>query len=258
MRFFIELAYNGKNFFGWQVQKKVSTVEEKLEHCLSQLLKNSINVIGASRTDKGVHARQMFAHFDLEKKIKKQRLLINRLNIFLPNSIRVFNIFPVKENTHARFSAIKRTYKYYLTQEKNPFNQDFSWYCFYYPLNIQKMNIASKKLMEYKDFSSFCKKKGNNNKNEKENNICKIYHANWSYENKEDKNILCFTIEANRFLRSMVRAIIGTLINVGREKISINEFLKIIESKNSNFCKFIVPACGLFLTRILYPEEIFL
>ncbi|WP_394798960.1 tRNA pseudouridine synthase A [Blattabacterium cuenoti] len=158
MRFFIELAYNGKHFFGWQIQKKVSTVEEKLEYCLSKLLKTPINIVGAGRTDKGVHAEQMFAHFDYEKEISKN--FVDKLNIFLPNSIRVFNIFPVKKNIHARFDAIKRTYKYYLTRDKNPFNQDFSWYCFY-PLNIQKMNAASIKLMEYEDFSSFCKKKKN-------------------------------------------------------------------------------------------------
>ncbi|WP_185860735.1 tRNA pseudouridine(38-40) synthase TruA [Blattabacterium cuenoti] len=247
MRFFIELSYNGKHFFGWQIQKKVNTVEERLEYCLSKLLKTSINVVGAGRTDKGVHAKQMFAHFDYKKEIGNN--FIDRLNVFLPKNIKVLNIFPVKKNIHARFYAIKRTYKYYLTREKNPFNQDFSWYCFY-PLNIQKMNIASKKLMEYKDFSSFCKKKRTN---KKENNICQIYHAYWS----EHNNILCFTIEGNRFLRSMVRAIIGTLIDVGRNKISINEFVKIIELKNTNFCRLIVPACGLFLTKILYPEDIF-
>ncbi|WP_185861289.1 tRNA pseudouridine(38-40) synthase TruA [Blattabacterium cuenoti] len=248
MRFFIELAYNGKYFFGWQIQRKVITVEEKLEYCLSKLLKTSINVIGASRTDTGVHAKQMFAHFDYEKIIKND--FVNRLNIFLPKSIKVFNIFPVKKNIHARFDAIKRTYKYYLTREKNIFYEDFSWYCFY-PLNIKKMNTASKKLLKYKDFSSFCKKKRTN---EKENNICEIYHASWS----EKKNVLCFTIEANRFLRSMVRAIVGSLVDVGRNKINIDEFVKIIELKNSNFCKLIVPACGLFLTKILYPEDIFL
>ncbi|WP_185862155.1 tRNA pseudouridine(38-40) synthase TruA [Blattabacterium cuenoti] len=246
MRFFIELAYNGKYFYGWQIQKKVSTIEEKLEYCLSKLLKISINVVGAGRTDKGVHAKQMFAHFDYEKIISND--FIKKLNIFLPKSIKVLNIFPVKENIHARFNAIKRTYKYYLTRDKDPFYQDFSWYCFY-PLNIQKMNIASSKLMQYKDFSSFCKKRTS------ENNICKINSAYWTVLNN---NILCFTIESNRFLRSMVRSIIGTLIHVGKNKISISEFIKIIESKNSNFCRHIVPACGLFLTKIIYPEDIFL
>lgn len=247
MRFFIELSYNGKHFFGWQIQKNVSTVEEELEYCLSKLLKTTINVVGAGRTDKGVHAKQMFAHFDYEKEIKNN--FVDRLNIFLPKSIKIFNIFPVKKNIHARFNAIKRTYKYYLTCEKNPFYQDFSWYCFY-TLNIQKMNLASKELLKYKDFSSFCKKKNH----KKENNICQIYRAYWN----ENNNFLCFTIEANRFLRSMVRAITGALINVGRNKININEFIKIIELKNSNFCKSIVPACGLFLTKIVYPKDIFL
>ncbi|WP_185869630.1 tRNA pseudouridine(38-40) synthase TruA [Blattabacterium cuenoti] len=245
MRFFIELAYNGKYFYGWQIQKKVITVEEKLEFCLSKLLKKNINVIGAGRTDKGVHAKQMFAHFDYEKKIDNN--FIYKLNIFLPKSIQVFKILPVKNNIHARFNAISRTYKYYLTSEKKPFNQDFSWYCFYI-LDIDLMNLASQKLIQYKDFSSFCKKK-----TIKKNNICQINNAFWYKRN----NIFCFTIEANRFLRSMVRSIIGTIIDVGRKKISINEFIKIIESKNNNYCSPIVPACGLFLTKILYPEDIF-
>ncbi|WP_185876850.1 tRNA pseudouridine(38-40) synthase TruA [Blattabacterium cuenoti] len=249
MRYFIELSYNGKYFYGWQIQKKVSTVEGNLEYCLSKLLKKSINVIGAGRTDKGVHAKQMFAHFDYEDQINVNNL-IKKLNIFLPKSIRILNIFPVKKNVHARFNAIKRTYKYYLIREKNPFYQDFSWYCFY-ELNIQNMNLASKKLINYQDFSSFCKK----NIYDKGNNICKLTHVSWSIINN---NILCFSIESNRFLRSMVRFIVGTLIDVGRNKIGINDFIKIVESKNSNICKSIVPAHGLFLTKIIYPNEIFL
>ncbi len=159
LRFFIELAYNGKHYHGWQIQKKENnTIEEKLEYCLSKLLKTSLNVIGAGRTDSGVHAKQMFAHFDLEKNIKSINInLIKRLNLFLPKDIRIINIFPVKKHIHARFSAISRTYQYYLLCEKNPFLQDFSWYCFY-PLDIKKMNVASKILMEYRNFSSFCKK----------------------------------------------------------------------------------------------------
>ncbi len=155
LRFFIELAYNGKYYHGWQIQKKTNTIEEKLEYCLSKLLKTSLNVVGAGRTDSGVHAKQMFAHFDLKNRINKN--LVKRLNVFLPKDIKVINIFPVKKHIHARFSAISRTYKYYLTSEKNPFFQDFSWYCFY-SLNIKKMNIASRILMEYKNFSAFCKK----------------------------------------------------------------------------------------------------
>ncbi|AWU39531.1 tRNA pseudouridine synthase A [Blattabacterium punctulatus CPU2] len=247
MRFFIELSYNGKDYYGWQIQNKVNSVEEKLESCLSILLKTPINIVGAGRTDKGVHAKQMFAHFDIEKKISNN--FIKKLNIFLPKSIHVFNIFPVKKNVHARFNAISRTYKYYLTYKKNPFFQDFSWYCFY-PLNIKRMNEATRILMKYKDFSSFSKKR-----NEKKNNICEIYDANWSIKNTH----FCFTIEANRFLRNMVRSIIGTLVDVGREKISINRFIEIIELKNKDYCsKTIPPPCGLFLYKIIYPEDIFL
>ncbi|AER40346.1 MAG: tRNA pseudouridine(38-40) synthase TruA [Flavobacteriales bacterium] len=249
MRYFIELAYNGKYYHGWQIQKEVKSVEERLEYCLSKLLKKSINVVGAGRTDKGVHAQQMFAHFDFENNISPN--LIRKLNIFLPRSIHVFNIFPVKQHIHARFNAISRIYKYYLTCEKNPFIQDFSWYCFY-PLDIEKMNHATKILMKYRDFSSFCKKY---RKKRVINNICKIYYAYWS---KKDTNF-CFTIEANRFLRNMVRSIIGTLIDVGRKKISIDRFIEIIELKNDVYPRStIVPACGLFLTKIIYPEDIFL
>ncbi|WP_185865037.1 tRNA pseudouridine(38-40) synthase TruA [Blattabacterium cuenoti] len=249
MRFFIELSYNGKDFYGWQIQKKVNTIEEKLEYCLSKILRNPINLIGASRTDKGVHAKQMFAHFDYyDKNNIDFNTLKNRVNIFLPNSIKILNIFPVKKNVHARFDAIKRIYQYHITCKKNPFNQNLSWYCFY-SLNIKKMNIASKKLLDYKDFSAFCKKIQKN-----KNNNCKIYRAFW-YRKKES---IYFTIEANRFLRSMVRSIIGTIIDVGRNKISIDDFVKIIESKNFRLCSPLVPPYGLFLSKIIYPKDIFL
>ncbi|WP_185877385.1 tRNA pseudouridine(38-40) synthase TruA [Blattabacterium cuenoti] len=251
MRFFIELSYNGKDFFGWQIQKGLKTIEESIEYCLSKILHNPINLIGAGRTDKGVHAKQMFAHFDYSYNIE-YNLIIKRLNIFLPNSIKVINIFPVKNNIHARFNAIKRTYKYYITYDKNPFKENFYWHCFYL-LDIEKMNIVSKKLLLYKDFSSFCKKNVKNN-NHKINNNCHIYRAFW----KKEKNYFYFTIESNRFLRSMVRSIVGTMIDVGRGKITINNFIKIIKSKNFNHHSQIAPSYGLFLTNITYPEDIFL
>ncbi|WP_185851009.1 tRNA pseudouridine(38-40) synthase TruA [Blattabacterium cuenoti] len=247
MRFFIELSYNGKYYHGWQIQKKVKSVEEKLEYCLSKLLSTSINIIGAGRTDKGVHARQMFAHFDFEEKLDSN--LTKRLNIFLPKSIHVINIFPVKKYAHARFHALSRTYKYYLISEKNPFIQDFSWY-YIYPLDFIRMNKASKILMRYKNFSSFCKKR----KDRKSDNICEIYYAHWS----KYKTHFCFTIQANRFLRNMVRSIIGTLVDIGRSKISINEFIKILELENPIYRNSqIAPPYGLFLTKIIYPEDIF-
>ncbi|WP_185882947.1 tRNA pseudouridine(38-40) synthase TruA [Blattabacterium cuenoti] len=249
MRFFIELSYNGKNFHGWQIQKRVKTIEDTVEYCLSKLLKESINIIGAGRTDKGVHAKQMFAHFDYEKNIKNN--FVKRINIFLPKHIKIIKIIPVKKNIHARFHAISRTYKYYIENVKNPFNQDFSWYCAY-SLDYEKMNKASKILLSYKDFSTF--RKGEKKKIIGQNNICHIYYVSW----KKIYDTLCFTIESNRFLRSMVRSIIGTLIDVGRNKITINEFIKIIELKNSDYCSSIVPACGLFLYKISYPDNIFL
>ncbi|WP_185871103.1 tRNA pseudouridine(38-40) synthase TruA [Blattabacterium cuenoti] len=247
MRFFIELIYNGKNFHGWQIQKKVKTVEGTIEYCLSKLLKKPINIIGAGRTDAGVHAKQMFAHFDYENQIHSDFLY--KLNIFLPNSIRVNNIFQVKNYVHARFDAISRTYKYFFTYKKNPFYHDVCLH-YFYSLDHKKMNKASKILMDYKDFSFFCKKNSSN-----KNNICHIYQSYWSFK----KNIFYFTIEANRFLRSMVRFIIGSLLDVGRKKIDIDEFIKIMQFKkiNYDYSKSIVPPYGLFLTKILYPEDIF-
>ncbi|WP_317167329.1 tRNA pseudouridine(38-40) synthase TruA [Blattabacterium cuenoti] len=242
------MSYNGKNFFGWQKQKYVRTIENEVEYCLSKLLKKSINIIGAGRTDRGVHAKQMVAHFDYEKEISNH--LVKRLNIFLPKSIRIHDIFCVKNNIHARFDAIKRTYKYYITSSKDPFYHDFSWHCFY-SLDIHKMNDVAKELLKYNDFSSFCKKK-NEKKNEKKK--CIIYFASW----KKEKNILCFTITANRFLRSMVRLIVGSFISIGRGKMKKEEFFKILESKNSFPFGFTVPACGLFLHKIVYPSNIML
>ncbi|WP_185872772.1 tRNA pseudouridine(38-40) synthase TruA [Blattabacterium cuenoti] len=248
MRFFIEVSYNGKNFHGWQIQKNTNkSIEGVLEFCLSKLLKAPINIIGAGRTDTGVHAKQMFAHFDYENQIKKY-YLIHRLNIFLPKSIYVKNIFPVKNNIHARFSAISRTYQYYLTYKNNPFFNDILWHCFY-KLDFRIINQASHILMHYNDFSSFCKKELY-----KTNNKCKIYRAFWT----KKKQYLCFTIEANRFLRSMVRSIIGTIIDVGRQEISITKFIKIIEFKNNRLCSPKVPAHGLFLSKILYPKDIYI
>ncbi|WP_185882434.1 tRNA pseudouridine(38-40) synthase TruA [Blattabacterium cuenoti] len=249
MRFFIEVSYDGKNFYGWQIQKnKNKSIEGILEYCLSKLLKKPINIIGAGRTDTGVHAKQMFAHFDYDNRMRKY-YLIKRLNIFLPNSIYVHDIVPVKNHIHARFSAISRTYQYYLTYEKNPFFHHILWHCFY-KLDLKIMNQASKILIDYNDFSSFSKKRLYNITNNK----CHIYRAFW----KKQQNFLCFTIEANRFLRSMVRSIIGTILDVGRQQISITEFINIIELKNNRFSSPKVPAHGLFLSKILYPKDIYI
>ncbi|WGH27864.1 MAG: tRNA pseudouridine(38-40) synthase TruA [Candidatus Bostrichicola ureolyticus] len=245
MRYFIELAYNGNNYHGWQIQKNNISIEEVLEYCLSKLLKRSINLIGAGRTDSGVHALQMFAHFDFEKNIEIS--LVDKLNRFLPKSIKVFRIFMVKNNAHARFDVIKRTYEYHILLQKDPFCYKMNWQLSGVKLNIQKMNQASEFLIKNTDFSIFCKKNKSSTKN------CILYKAYWDlYGNK-----LCFTIEANRFLRNMVRSIVGTIIKIGIEKLSIEDFIKIIKNNNRNLLGSSAPPYGLFLVKIIYNNKIY-
>ncbi len=243
-RFFIKLAYNGSEFHGWQKQLNASSVQETLEHCLSLLVQESLEIIGCGRTDTGVHAREFFAHFNLNLNNNTifSPAFINKLNNFLPKSIVVYNIFPVEPLQHARFSAISRTYKYYLHTQKDPFVDNFSL-LFHQSLAIDKMNEASKILLEYKDFSCFSKS-GTQTKT----NNCKIMHAQWEADN--DKYI--FTITADRFLRNMVRAIVGTLLEVGIRKINTDDFRKIIENKNRSYAGVSVPAKALFLEKIEY------
>lgn len=245
-RYFIELAYNGKNYNGWQIQDNAPSVQQTINEAISVILKENINIVGCGRTDTGVHARQFYAHFDLEEKIQHLPIenLINKLNGLLPRDISIYNIFPVQPELHARFSAIKRTYEYKISKCKDPFDFDFSYYC-PYSLNLQLMNKAASLLLTYSDFTSFSKLH-----TQVKTNFCKIEHATW----QENKYSLIFRITADRFLRNMVRAIVGTLIDVGREKISIQEFYIIIESKNRSNAGFSVPAKGLYLTEITYPE----
>lgn len=241
------MSYNGKLYHGWQIQKSVLTIEKTLENVISILLKQPINIIGAGRTDTGVHAQEMYAHFDFNKKI--QNNFVNRLNSFLPKEIKIFNIYKVINKAHARFDATSRTYKYFLSLGKNPFYNDLSWIWKGGALSIDKMNQASYLLMKYNNFRSFCK-----NDKYKQNYICNIYQAYWS----NNKNFYFFTIEANRFLRNMVRSIVGTIVDIGRGKIKIEDFIDIIESKDRKKSGESAPASGLFLTKIKYPENIFL
>lgn len=247
MRYFIKLSYNGKLYHGWQIQKSVITIEETLENVISILLKQPINIIGAGRTDAGVHAKEMYAHFDFDKEIKNN--FINNLNSFLPKEIKIFNIYKVINKAHARFDAISRTYKYFLSLGKNPFYNDLSWIWIRGALSIEKMNEASSLLIKNKNFSSFCK-----NDKYRQHNICNIYKAYWSI----NKNFLYFTIEADRFLRNMVRSIVGTIVDIGRGKIEIQDFINIINAKNRKTSGESAPAAGLFLTKIKYPKNIFL
>ncbi len=242
MRYFIEFSYRGTNYHGWQIQPGAISIQEVLSKALSLLLRQDIEIVGAGRTDSGVHAKQMFAHFDYIQSFDKE-ILIKKLNSFLPQDIVVHNIYDVTEDAHARFDAVSRTYEYHIHLEKNAFTQDMSWY-HHRSLDVNKMNEAAKILLDYEDFECFSK-----THTDVFTFNCTITEAYWT----EHNNHLVFTITANRFLRNMVRAIVGTLVNVGIGKIEINELHDIIQSKQRSKAGFSVPAHGLFLTKVRYP-----
>ncbi len=245
MRYFIELSYAGTRYHGWQTQPNADTVQNNIEKALSLLLRFPTPITGAGRTDSGVHARQMFAHFDTNL-IFDPNDLVYKLNSFLSHDIAIHQIFAVQDQAHARFDAVSRQYKYYIHSKKNPFLNDFSWY--YKPeLDLKAMNEAAKSLLFFTDFKSFSK-----THTDVKTYICHIEEAYWQKENDQ----LVFTITADRFLRNMVRAIAGTLINVGLGKITPTDMVKIIEARNRNKAGFSVPAHGLFLEKITYPEHL--
>lgn len=245
MRYFIELSYNGRAYHGWQNQPNAISVQEVLEDALSTLLKEEITIVGAGRTDSGVHAKQMYAHFNSVNKFSLEKL-IYKLNSFLPNDIAVQDVFNVNDEAHARFDAISREYKYKISLFKNVFSFNNSYY-FKQELDVNKMNEAAKILFEYDDFECFSK----SNTDVKTYN-CKILKAEWIYES----NDLVFTIKADRFLRNMVRAIVGTLINVGIGKINVDQLHDIIKSKNRSQAGASVPGHALYLEKIEYPKNI--
>jgi tRNA pseudouridine38-40 synthase len=241
LRYFIELSYNGKNYHGWQIQPDVISVQEKLNDAISTIFQEKIQVVGAGRTDTGVHASQMFAHFDIEKVLKGD--VIFKLNSILPNDISVSKVFLVAAEKHVRFDAISRSYEYKICLDRNPFLLDFSWQIHSQKPNVFLMNEAAKLLLEYTDFQTFSKVK-----TDVYTFNCDVTEAFWVANGNE----LTFHISANRFLRNMVRAIVGTLVDVGLGKISKEEFRSIIESKNRGNAGLSVPAKGLFLTKIKY------
>ncbi|AYO57169.1 tRNA pseudouridine(38-40) synthase TruA [Chryseobacterium sp. 6424] len=241
MRYFIEFSYSGKNYFGYQIQPNEITVQEELEKALSTILREEIKTTGAGRTDTGVHAKKIFAHFDYGHDLDAQ--LPYRLNSFLPPDISVKRIFKVKDDFHARFDATYRTYEYYISQEKNPFTQDAAWQMWKRTLEVGKMNEACQILFEYNDFTSFAKLHTDN-----KTNLCKIYKACWQQNGAELK----FTISADRFLRNMVRSIVGTMVEIGNGKIPPSDLRRIIEAKNRNAAGTSAPAQGLFLVDVGY------
>jgi tRNA pseudouridine38-40 synthase len=246
MRYFIQLSFNGKNFHGWQIQPNAISVQEVLENALSKLLKKKLNIVGAGRTDAGVHAKQMFAHFDYEGKFDLGELT-KKLNAFLPNSISIINIKKVNTNSHARFEAINRSYEYHISLGKDPFLVDNTWQIITKKLDVEKMNKAAAILLNYTNFRCFSK-----SKTDVFTYDCTITKAEWILEN----NILIFHITANRFLRNMVRAIVGTLYSIGIDKIDLEDFKKIIESQDRKKAGISVPAQGLYLTKVMYPFKI--
>jgi len=245
-RYFIHLAYKGTNYHGWQIQPNAVTIQQTLNEALSVILRENINLIGAGRTDAGVHASSFYAHFDLnpEQNIDINQLVF-KLNCYLPHDIAIYNIYPVSNKAHARFDAISRTYKYYMFTCKNPFYTDTSYFLFK-KVNVERMNEVCSLLKNYNNFTSFSKRS-----TETKTNLCDIYRAEWI--KKGDK--LIFTVEANRFLRNMVRALVGTMIEVGEGKLSLEEFTNIIEGQDRTLARYSFPANGLFLTDIKYPKS---
>lgn len=243
MRYFIQFSYFGKAYHGWQKQPNAITVQQVLEQGLSMLLRSQISVMGAGRTDTGVHAKEMYAHFDYDE-ITNIVDLAHRLNNYLPDDIAVKSIFKVQPETHARFDALERTYEYWIVQKKNPFYSDAAYFV-WSSLDITAMNVAATILMEFEDFECFSK-----SNTDVRTYLCKIKKAVWQV--KEDK--LVFTITADRFLRNMVRAIVGTLLEVGLGKIKPEAISAIIKSKDRGKAGTSVPAKALYLTKVLYPE----
>lgn len=241
MRYFIKLAYNGTRYHGWQYQPNASSVQETMNKALSVILNTEINIMGAGRTDTGVHAKEMYAHFDFEISFDIPNL-VHKLNSYLPKDIAVYDIIPVHDEAHTRFDAVKRTYEYHVNTFKDVFSQDKSWY-FHQKLDVDLMNEAAKLLFNHTDFQCFSKVNTDVNTFD-----CTIFQAYWKQENDS----LIFTISANRFLRNMVRAIVGTLVNIGLYKTTLTDFNAIVESKNRDKAGFSVPAHGLYLTKIEY------
>lgn len=247
-RYFIYIAFNGSRYHGWQVQPNSTSVQKILNDALSHVLREKICTTGAGRTDAGVNASAFCAHFDCSvPDLGLRENTIFRLNRILPADIAVLSIKRTASDAHARYSAISRTYRYYISRKKDPFSEQFRWYV-YGNLDICEMNKAAKILLSHTDFTSFSRLHSGN-----KTNICRIMSASWDIENDQ----LIFTIVADRFLRNMVRAIVGTMVNVGRGKITAGQFEEIIIAKDRARAGMTAPARGLFLAGIEYPEELF-
>jgi len=243
MRYFIWFGYDGTRYHGWQIQPNAISVQSELQRCLSLLLRQEVSVVGAGRTDTGVHARHMAAHFDIEQLPMSEQDLAHKLNGLLPQDIAVYGVERVADDQHARFSATSRTYHYYVHTRKDPFLRDYSLEL-HYQLDYDRMNEAGLILMEYDDFGAFCKA-GSDVKT----TICHVTHAQW---HQTSPTTWYFEITANRFLRNMVRAVVGTLIEVGRGRMTLDEFRQVILGGHRTQAGESMPAKALFLENVDY------
>lgn len=259
-RYFITFSYDGTNYHGWQIQPNANTVQQELQRALSLLLRRNIEVVGAGRTDTGVHARMMAAHFDWESREENGKdnsestnsplpisceQMVYRMNRILPRDISVIDVFPVDNDMHARFSATSRTYHYYIHTRKDPFERHYSLQI-NYPLDFGKMNEAARFFLQHEDYAAFCKAGGDN-----KTTICHVTEARWV---QTSPTTWYFEITANRFLRNMVRAVVGTLIDVGRGKITMQQFQNILHNGTRSDAGESMPGNALFLENVGYPN----
>lgn len=243
MRYFLRLAYNGANYHGWQSQPNAVSVQSTIEEALTMVLRVPTAITGAGRTDAGVNAREMYAHFDVAEPIADAAGLVNRLNSILPRDIAIYDLIAVHEDAHARFDATARTYKYFLHTEKSPFLHAQSYFC-RVPLDFDKMNEAAAMLLDVVDFTSFSKLH-----TDVATNNCDVRYARWNREGEQ----WVFTITADRFLRNMVRAVVGTLIDVGRGRLTLSQFADVISQRDRCAAGTSVPGHALYLWRVEYP-----
>ena len=248
MRYFLELGYLGSPFYGWQRQPDRPTVQQSVEQALATLLQEPVEVVGAGRTDTGVHAAYYVAHVDFARPVEDAEQLLYKLNRLLPAAIVVHRLIPVAETAHARFSAVEREYRYFVEPRKNPFTQATRWQ-YTVPLDVERMNEAARCLLETDDFTTFAKLNSNNTTNR-----CSVRRAAWE---RGSEGELRFTIRADRFLRNMVRAIVGTLVDVGRGRYTAKEFRAIVAARDLSLASTGAPAQGLFLSDVRYPPELF-
>lgn len=246
-RYFIEVAYKGTNYSGFQIQQNANSIQSEVNRALKTFFRKDFELTGSSRTDAGVHALQNYFHFDISKQLSFENDFQYNLNSLLPGDIVIKNIFPVKDNAHCRFDAVSREYKYFVYQKKDPFLQDIGYY-FPYKLDVEKLNMAAQQILKYEEFNSFSKKN-----TQVKHFLCKVDKSEWVIEESK----IVYIVIANRFLRGMVKGLVGTMLKVGTNKISLNDFLNIIENKNPAKADFSAAPRGLFLIAVNFNPDIF-